>query len=135
MAIEHSSDQATGSGECRRCRVFCDKMIEPRDCIAIGCRYLYSHEDGLTGRQYVGCMQRVFRGEVALDSLRAPGGFGGIKVTGRPLAHCSFSVEQAYPDVATGSECVNRSFFDCSHDGPEGIRAFDLRDVLERDRR
>ena len=25
-----------------------------------------------------------------------PGGFGGVKMTGEPLPHCQFSVEQAY---------------------------------------
>ena len=38
--------------ECRRCRTFCDKLIEPRGCIEIGCRYLYSYEDHLTGGRY-----------------------------------------------------------------------------------
>lgn len=128
------SEQAppvTGPGECRRCRSFCDRMIEPRDCARIGCRYLYSHLDMLTGIQYVGCMRRVFSGEVALDALRQPGGFGGIKVTGEMLPHCQFRVEQAYQGEGEAYSCVNRRFFDCSDSGPEGLRAFDLRNLIE----
>ena len=37
------------TGECRQCRAFCDKMIEPRGCVELGCRYLYSFVDALTG--------------------------------------------------------------------------------------
>lgn len=130
MAIEPTSERATGAGECRRCHTYCDKMIEPRDCMAMGCRYLYSHVDDLSGRQYVGCMQRVFRGEVALDALEGSEGFGGIKVTGATLPHCQFTVEQAYPGDGAGHECVNPRFFDCTDAGPEGLRAFDLRNAL-----
>ncbi len=52
----------TQVGECRQCRSFCDKMVEPRGCIELGCRYLYSYVDRLNGEQYVGCMQEVFGG-------------------------------------------------------------------------
>ena len=87
--------------------------------------------DSLTGIQYVGCMRRVFRGEVALDALRAPGGFGGIKVTGEMLPQCQFRVERAYQGEGDAYECVNKRFFDCSDSGPESIRAFDLRNLIE----
>ena len=136
MPIEQPSDQEVrvdaSPGECRRCRSFCDRMIEPRDCIAIGCRYVYSHLDQLTGIQYVGCMQRVYTGEVDLDSLREPGGFGGIKVTGEMLPQCQFRVERAYEGEGEAYSCVNRRFFDCSDAGPEGLRAFDLRDAIQK---
>lgn len=135
MPIEQPNEQEvrldSAPGECRRCRTFCDRMIEPRDCIAIGCRYVYSHEDNFTGTQYIGCMRRVYSGEVALDALRAPGGLGGIKVTGQMLPQCQFRVEQAYVGEGDAFDCVNRRFFDCDDDGPEGLRAFDLRDGLE----
>ncbi|HEY8083167.1 MAG TPA: hypothetical protein VIE64_06380 [Solirubrobacterales bacterium] len=116
-------------GECRQCRSFCDKMIEPRSCVEMGCRYLYSFIDGLTGIQYVGCMQDVFRAKVELNAVLQPGGFGGVKMTGNPLAHCPFEVEQAYDGTGSGYDCVNRRFFDCGDDGSEGLRAFDLRDI------
>ncbi|HZK16036.1 MAG TPA: hypothetical protein VFC52_05570 [Solirubrobacterales bacterium] len=120
-------------GECRECETYCDKMIEPRVCAELGCRYLYSHVDELSGTQYVGCMHRVFRGEVALDALQAPGGFGGIKATGQTMPWCQFEVERAYESSGPGYECVNPRFFDCTDQGSEGIRAFDLRTALEPD--
>jgi hypothetical protein len=117
------------AGECRQCRAFCDKMIEPRACVEMRCSYLYSFVDGLTDTQYVGCMQEVFRAKVELDAVLQPGGFGGVKMTGDPLAHCPFEVERAYDGTGSGYDCVNRRFFDCADDGPEGLRAFDLRDI------
>src|SRR5689334_23011113 len=117
------------TGECRQCRAFCDKMIEPRGCIELGCRYLYSFVDTLTGTQYVGCMQEVFGAKVELDAVLQPGGFGGVKMTGDGLPHCQFSVERAYEGDGPSYDCVNRRFFDCSDEGQEGLRAFDLRDV------
>jgi hypothetical protein len=119
----------TQVGECRQCRSFCDKMVEPRGCLEIGCRFLYSHVDALTGAQYVGCLQKVFGAEVDLAAVLEPGGFGGVKMTGEPLPHCQFSVEQAYQGDGDSYGCVNRRFFDCSDSGPEGLRAFDLRDI------
>jgi hypothetical protein len=115
-------------GECRQCRSFCDKMIEPRGCLEMGCRFLYSYVDRLTGEQYVGCMQRVFGAEVALDAVLERGGFGGVKMTGESLPQCQFSVEHAYEGGGDSYDCVNRRFFDCTDEGQEGLRAFDLRD-------
>lgn len=121
---------ATRAGECRRCRSFCDKLIEPRGCVEMGCRYLYSHVDMLTGVQFVGCMHDVFSAEVELAAVLEPGGFGGVKVAGEPLPHCQFSVERAYEGTGGSYDCVNPRFFDCSDEGPEGLRAFDLRNSL-----
>jgi len=117
------------SGECRQCRSFCDKMVEPRGCVELGCRFLYSYVDSLTRVQYVGCMQEVFGAQVELDAVRQPGGFGGVKMTGKPFPHCPFSVERAYEGLGKRHECVNRRFFDASDGGPEGLRAFGLRDI------
>jgi hypothetical protein len=104
-------------------------MVEPRGCIEVGCRFLYSHVDALTGAQYVGCLQKVFGAEVDLAAVLQPGGFGGVKMTGEPLPQCQFSVEHAYEGDGDSYDCVNRRFFDCSDQGPEGLRAFDLRDL------
>jgi hypothetical protein len=104
-------------------------MVEPRSCVELGCRFLYSFVDGLTGTQYVGCMQEVFAAKVELDAVLQPGGFGGVKMTGRALPHCPFSVERAYAGSGPEYDCVNRRFFDCTDGGPEGLRAFDLRDL------
>lgn len=119
----------TTVGECRQCRSFCDKMVEPRGCIELGCKFLYSYVDRLTGDQYVGCMQGVYGAEVELAAVLEPGGFGGVKMTGEPLPHCQFSVERAYEGRGEPYGCVNRRFFDCTDEGSEGLRAFDLRDV------
>src|SRR5680860_556066 len=99
------------TGECRQCRSFCDKMVEPRGCVDVG------------------CMQEVFGAKIELDAVLQPGGFGGIKMTGTALPHCPFSVESAYLGSGQEHECINRRFFDCADGGPEGLRAFDLRDL------
>jgi hypothetical protein len=116
------------TGECRQCRSFCDKMIEPRGCVELGCRFLYSFVDTLTGTQYLGCMLGVYTAKVELNAVLQPGGFGGVKMTGEALPHCQFSVERAYEGDGPGYDCVNRRFFDCTDEGSEGLRAFDLRD-------
>ena len=85
--------------------------------------------DRLTGAQYVGCMQEVFGAEVELAAVLEKGGFGGVKMTGQPLPQCQFSVERAYEGEGEAYGCVNRRFFDCSDEGAEGLRAFDLRDI------
>ena len=120
----------TEVGECRQCRSFCDKMVEPRSCIELGCNFVYSHVDRLDGRQYVGCMQGVYGAEVDLAALQEKGGVGGVKMTGTPLPHCPFTVEQAYNGEGESYDCVNRRFFDCTDEGAEGLRAFDLRDAI-----
>ena len=120
----------TKVGECRQCRSFCDKMVEPRGCVELGCRYLYSYIDRLTGepvrRLHAGGLRGRGR---ALRAVLEPGGFGGVKMTGEPLPHCQFSVERAYEGSGESYGCVNRRFFDCTDEGAEGLRAFDLRDV------
>ncbi len=104
-------------------------MVEPRGCIEVGCRYLYSYVDHLSGEQFVGCMQEVFGAEVELSAVLEPGGFGGVKMIGEPLPHCQFAVERAYEGSGESYGCVNRRFFDCTDEGAEGLRAFDLRDI------
>ena len=104
-------------------------MVEPRGCLEMRCRFLYSYVDIFTGEQYVGCMQGVFGAEIELDAVLEPGGFGGVKMTGEPLPHCQFSVERAYEGSGDAYDCVSPRFFDCTDEGAEGLRAFDLRDV------
>jgi len=123
----------TRAGECRQCRTFCDKLIEPRGCVEMGCRYLYSYVDRASGVRYMGCMRKVFRAEIDVDMFEAAertGGFGGVKMTGESLPQCQFKVEPCYEGDGPAHECVNPRFFDCTDGGPEGIRAFDLRDAL-----
>jgi hypothetical protein len=96
----------------------------------MGCRYAYSYMDMLTGVYYMGCMQKVFGAELELNAVLSPGGFGGIKMTGEPMPQCQFSVERSYEGSGSAYDCVNPRFFDCTDEGPEGLRAFDLRDAL-----
>jgi hypothetical protein len=135
LPMSVSAERTTKAGQCRRCQSFCDKLIDPAGCIAIGCKFLYSYEDQLSGGRYMGCMNRVFGAEIDMDAFElaevaSRAGFGGIKMTGTALPHCQFQVEKAYEGEGPEYECVNRSFFDCEHDGPEGVRAFDLRNAL-----
>jgi hypothetical protein len=132
MALQQQG-QRTASGECRKCRTFCDKLIEPRGCLELRCAYLYSYHDQLSGRRYLGCMRKVFGAEIDVDAFEQAersGGYGGIKMTGDPLPQCQFRVEPAYEGAGPEFECVNRRFFDCDDSGPEGLRVFDLRDAL-----
>ena len=99
----------------------------------MGCRYVYSYEDIRTGQRFMGCLNKVFNAEIDLDMFilaEQTGGFGGIKMTGRPLPQCQFSVEKAYEGAGPAYECVNKKFFDADHEGSEAIRAFDLRNAL-----
>ncbi len=130
MATRQREESTARIGECRQCRSFCDKLVEPRGCIELGCAFLYSYVDTLNGRHYVGCMQEVFAAEIELDAVLRPGGFGGVKMTGPPLPQCQFTVERAYEGEGPAFECVNPRFFDCTDEGPEGLRAFDLRDAF-----
>ena len=61
MAVRAKTVQAT---ECRQCCTFCDKMIEPRGCIEMGCPFLYTYEDEAGGHRYMGCLQKVFAVEI-----------------------------------------------------------------------
>jgi hypothetical protein len=131
MALKQQAQRRIG--ECRRCRTFCDKLIEPRGCIELGCRYLYTYSDPLLGTRYMGCMRKVFGAEIDVELFAAAerdGGFGGIKMTGEPLPQCQFRVEPCYEGAGPAFECVNPRFFDCTDQGLEGIRAFDLRNAL-----
>jgi hypothetical protein len=133
MPLSRQQEQATRAGECRECRTFCDKLIEPRGCLELRCPNLYSYADPLSGTRYMGCIRKVFKAEVDIDAFEAAersGGYGGLKMTGEPLPQCQFRVEPAYEGAGPAHECVNPRFFDCSEGGAEGLRVFDLRDAL-----
>jgi hypothetical protein len=130
MPLKQRGEEGVQAGECRQCRTFCDRLVDPRGCLQIRCPYLYSYVDPLGGRHYMGCMRKVFRAEIDLAKFEAAertGGFGGIKMTGEPLPQCQYRVEPAYEHVGPAHECVNPGFFDCGAGEP---RAFDLRDAL-----
>ena len=133
MALKQRGGEGTRAGECRRCRTFCDKLIEPRGCIELGCPYLYSYRDELTGNRYLGCLNRVFGCEIDVDAFESAergGGYGGVKMTGKPMPHCQFTVEPCYEGDGKAYECVNPRFFDCTDEGAHGLRVFDLRDAI-----
>jgi hypothetical protein len=133
VPLKQSGAQTQRAGECRQCKTFCDKLIEPRGCLELRCRYLYSYVDDLSGRRYMGCMRKVFKGEIDVDAFEAAeraGGYGGLKMTGDPLPQCEFRIEPAYEGDGPEFECVNPRFFDCTDAGPNGVRVFDLRDAL-----
>ena len=131
MAVRAKTREAT---ECRQCCAFCDKMIEPRGCIEMGCPFLYTYEDQAGGHRYMGCLQKVFAVEIDVDMFekaeRTRQGFGGIKAASEPLAMCPMSVERSYEGQGGAFTCTNPRFFDASEDEIDGYRAFDLRAEL-----
>lgn len=108
-------------------------MVHPSGCIASGCQYLYLYDDEETGRRFMGCMNKVFRGEIDVqlfeEAQRTRHGYGGVKMTGMPIANCRQSVERAYDGLGEAFDCVNRGFF-AKPVADEGDEAFDLRDQL-----
>jgi hypothetical protein len=126
----------TEANECRRCATFCDRVIAPATCVADRCPYLYSYDDPLTGRRYMGCMQKVFATEIDVELFRQAErtrtGFGTVRLANAPLRRCRFSVEQAFRGEGLAAyRCVNRRFFDWPEESADAIRAFDLRDRCE----
>lgn len=123
----------TQGNECRQCSTFCDRVIRPASCVAAGCPFLYQYDDPLSGRRYMGCMQKVFAVEIDVEMFaqaeRGRSEFGAVKLAGAPLRRCQFSVEQAYDSAGGDSHaCANPRFFDAPDAGHDAIRAFDLRD-------
>jgi hypothetical protein len=125
----------TEGTECRRCSTYCDRVIAPANCVAAGCSFLYSYDDPLSGRRFMGCVQKVFATEIDVAMFeaaeRSRGGFGTVKLAREPLRRCGFSVERAVErGFGEAFRCVNRRFFDYPDTGPDALRAFDLRDGL-----
>jgi hypothetical protein len=122
----------TQVNECRRCSTFCDRVIAPAACVAQECPFLYAYDDPISGRRFMGCMQKVFATEIDVELFHAAertrAGFGTVRLAGQPLARCRFEVEQAHE--GTHEPCVNPRFFDWPDTGRDAIRAFDLRDGL-----
>jgi hypothetical protein len=123
----------TEISECRQCCAFCDRVVLPSGCIESGCPYLYLYDDEQSGRRFMGCMHKVFKGEIDVEvfeqAQRSRHGFGGVKVTGLPLPQCHTAVERAYDGYGEPFDCVNPAFFD-TPPRPDAEGAFDLRDSL-----
>jgi hypothetical protein len=123
------------AAECRRCATYCDRAIAPASCVAAGCTFLYTYDDPLSGRRYMGCLQKVFATEIDValfeEAERTRGGFGSVKLAREPLRRCAFTVERAVErGFGEAYRCKNRRFFDYPDTGPDAVRAFDLRDGL-----
>jgi hypothetical protein len=129
MPVRQKTTQQT---ECRQCCAFCDKTIEPRGCIEMGCPFLYTYQDERSGRSFMGCLQKVFGVEIDVDMFhkaeRTRAGYGGVKAVGEPLPMCPFTVERSYEGTGAAFECVNLRFFDATESDPGGYRAIDLRE-------
>jgi hypothetical protein len=126
----------TEANECRRCSTFCDRVIAPATCVADGCPNLYAYDDPVTGRRYMGCVQKVFATEIDVELFRQAErtrqGFGTVRLANPPLRRCRFTVEQAYDGNGLEAyRCVNKRFFDWPDDSPDAVRAFDLRNRCE----
>jgi hypothetical protein len=108
-------------------------VVHPSGCISSGCQYLYLYDDEDTGRRFMGCMNKVFRGEIDVEMFeqaeRTRQGFGGVKMTGVPLPQCRASVERAYDGYSEAFDCVNPGFFR-KPTLDDADAAFDLRDNL-----
>ncbi len=117
--------------ECRQCCGFCDRVVYPSGCIQSGCPYLYLYDDENTGHRYMGCMHKVFRGEIDVELFeqaeRTRQGFGGVKVTGMPRrpAGCPSSA----PTTAAASRSTASTRASSRRRRPADP-AFDLRDSL-----
>ncbi len=120
--------------ECRKCDTFCDRVIKPSTCVANNCSALYEYDDPLTGRRYMGCLNKVFSVEIDVEMFaeaeRSRGGYGAVKLADAPRRQCQFQVEQAFIGFAENKRCVNRRFFDWPDSAPDAVKAFDLRDRL-----
>ena len=118
--------------ECRQCCAFCDRMVQVSHCLDSGCRFLYLYDDETSGRRYMGCMNKVFRVEIDFglfqEAERTRLGFGGVKMTGRPLPQCRTTVERAYDGHSPAFDCVNPDFYAPPVGELEDDAAFDLRD-------
>ena len=82
----------------------------------------------------MGCLRKVFRAEIDLDMFELAEAERRLRRDQddrRAAAAVPVPVEPSYEGEGRGFECVNPRFFDCTDEGPEGIRAFDLRNVLE----
>lgn len=102
---------------CRRCRVYCDWVVDPLGCL--GCSRLYAY-DAKDGRRYVGCVEGVHLAELELQVLEASveegRAFGGVRAARLPLPICSATVDPAYPQRLPEIGCVNPEF----HEPPGG---------------
>jgi hypothetical protein len=108
--------------ECRRCAVFCDKVVHPSRCVEQACPFVYAYEEW--GRTYIGCMQKVYDVEIDLallnETRNLKGGFGAVRAKRRPLPMCGAEVSKCYERRSNKLDCINPEF----HELPKGKPAF-----------
>jgi hypothetical protein len=120
--------------ECRQCLTYCDRVIAPATCVAARCPSLYSYDDPVSAKRYMGCTHQVFASEIDValfEEAERGRGYGTLKLAREPLPRCAFSIEKAH-ERPPGEEfrCTNRRFADFPDTAPGAFRAFDLRDGL-----
>jgi hypothetical protein len=74
----------------------------------------------------MGCVQKVFKGEIDMalfEAAERSGGYGGIKMTGKPLGHCPTRVEPAFEGGGPAHTCLNPGFFDAEDPDDFDLRA------------
>jgi hypothetical protein len=103
--------------ECRRCRVHCDKVVYPAQCIERACPFVYAYEE--FGRTYIGCMQKIFDCEIDLTALSTAqhhhrGGFGSVRARKQPLPMCASDVVRCYSHREDVLGCLNPEFHELS---------------------
>ena len=54
----------TEATECRQCLTYCDRVIDPATCVAAGCPSLYTYDDPVAKRRYMGFTHQVFVTEI-----------------------------------------------------------------------
>ena len=126
------ANPALEANECRQCCAFCDRLLLPSGCVESGCPYLYLYDDERSGRRFMGCLNKVFRAEIDVEVFeqaeRTRRGFGGVRMTGTPIARCRSTVERAYHGDGEAFGCVNPRFFEPPAAPSEASPAVDLRD-------
>lgn len=122
---------AERTGQCRMCNAYCDKVVDPSACIAASCPFLYAYDDELSGKRYIGCLNKVFKAEIDAAELEAARrtrrSFGAIRATGQALPFCPTSIEPAFSGFGAGYDCVNPSFWDAEEHDAAGL---DLREWI-----
>src|SRR5660397_104793 len=104
---------ALGGGkdlECRRCRVLCERVVHPVECVRHGCSYTYAFtQEDIT---FFGCLEKVFAPELNLQPhIESPrrDPYGALKVQRDPRDECVVSTK-AYGFLYSWRECRNHTF-------------------------
>jgi hypothetical protein len=110
--------------------VRCERVVYPAHCVSIGCPRLYAHDDG--GVRWIGCIDRVFTGEVDLARLveqeAAHPGFGALRADGTPREQCKAAIDPTFPQRDEGG-CTRPAFRTAHPEAPQGREPVITRDA------